>query len=408
MKESPGAAALAVFDRWRREPYSVFFLEGAILAWGGVLHWFLHSIAVLPDYRPVFHSITQIQGFLTCFALGFLYTAIPGRTGTSPPSRAELALGLIAPPIVTISGWFQAWVVSQTAWLILAATLFRFVAKRFTAPDAGRRPPAGFVWIPFSIVLGVMGSAAIAIYGIRGGEPFWLHELGRLALLQGCFLGLVLGAGSLALPLLTRGQGPPDASTKDVWRWPLYALAATALLASFWLEVFVSVRSGYGLRAAVVLAVLLEGAQIWRLPTVPGRHRRVLWLSAWMLPAGYLLGCIFPAAKKGALHITLIGGFAMMAFTVGMHVALAHAGHQKLVRGRAWQPVVFGICFVAAAGVRFLADLDRAHFLPWIGVAALLFLAGTLAWAHQLVPQLEIRGDGAPAPNDGNQAASAR
>ncbi|MAE69959.1 MAG: hypothetical protein CME06_05770 [Gemmatimonadetes bacterium] len=408
MTPPSGATTLAVFDRWRREPYSVFFIEGAILAWGGVLHWFLHSIALLPDYRPVFHSITQIQGFLTCFALGFLYTAIPGRTGTPPPSRAQLALGLIAPPIVTISGWYQAWVLSQTTWLILAATLLWFVASRFVAPDAGRRPPAGFVWIPFSILLGVTGSAAIAAYGIRGGEPFWLHELGRLALLQGCFLGLVLGAGSLALPLLTQGQGPPDASRKDRWRWPLYALASAALVGSFWLEVFVSVRLAYGLRGAIVLAVLLEGAGIRRFPTVPGRHRRVLWLSAWMLPAGYLLGSIFPEAKKGALHIGLIGGFAMMAFTVGMHVALAHSGHQRLVRGRSWQPLAFGICFISAAVLRFAADLDRAHFLQWIGAAALLFLAGTLAWAHLLVPHLNIRGAGAPAVAESNPVDSAR
>ena len=55
---------------WCCEPYRVFFPLGLVLAWAGVLHWLLHGLGLLSDYRPVFHSITQIQGFLICFALG--------------------------------------------------------------------------------------------------------------------------------------------------------------------------------------------------------------------------------------------------------------------------------------------------------------------------------------------------
>ena len=71
---------------WRREPYRIFFPLGCLLAWAGVLHWFLHSIGWLADYAPVFHAIAQIQGFMMCFAVGFLFTAIPRRTGTAPPA----------------------------------------------------------------------------------------------------------------------------------------------------------------------------------------------------------------------------------------------------------------------------------------------------------------------------------
>ena len=74
---------------WRREPYKVLFPLGMLLAWAGVLHWFLHGIGVLHDYRPVFHSIAQIQGFMMCFAVGFLFTAIPRRTGTWPPAATQ-------------------------------------------------------------------------------------------------------------------------------------------------------------------------------------------------------------------------------------------------------------------------------------------------------------------------------
>jgi uncharacterized protein involved in response to NO len=39
------------------QPYRLFFPLGLLLAWAGVLHWLLHGLGVLPDYRPVFHAI---------------------------------------------------------------------------------------------------------------------------------------------------------------------------------------------------------------------------------------------------------------------------------------------------------------------------------------------------------------
>ena len=49
---------------WRREPYRLFFPLGLLLGWCGVLHWLLYGTGVLADYRPVFHAIAQVQGFL--------------------------------------------------------------------------------------------------------------------------------------------------------------------------------------------------------------------------------------------------------------------------------------------------------------------------------------------------------
>ncbi len=63
-------------NSWRSKPYRLLFPLGWLLAWAGVLHWLLHSVGLLADYRPVFHAITQIQGFMLCFALGFLLTAL--------------------------------------------------------------------------------------------------------------------------------------------------------------------------------------------------------------------------------------------------------------------------------------------------------------------------------------------
>jgi uncharacterized protein involved in response to NO len=74
------AEDLASAPLWRREPYRLFFPLGVALAWFGIFHWLLHAVRVIPDYRPIFHAMTQVQGFLTCMAAGFLLTMIPRRT----------------------------------------------------------------------------------------------------------------------------------------------------------------------------------------------------------------------------------------------------------------------------------------------------------------------------------------
>ena len=137
----PPSPLRATLERWCREPYAIFFVEGVLLAWCGVLHWLLHACGLLPDYRGVFHSYAQIQGFLSCFALGFLFTALPRRTETAPPTLTQLSIGLATPPGVVLCAWLELWVAAQVLWLVWAAMLLHFLLRRFTDRAAGRRPP---------------------------------------------------------------------------------------------------------------------------------------------------------------------------------------------------------------------------------------------------------------------------
>jgi len=307
------SAALAAAPPWRREPYRVFFPLGALLAWAGVLHWLLHSVGLLPDYQPVFHSIVQIQGFMMCFAVGFLFTAIPRRTGTAPPAGWQIGLGLAAPIGTTVAAWLQRFALSQFCWLVLVVVLITFAVGRLRSGRAARRPPDSFVWVPLALLMGCVGALLIGAYGLMGPDYFWLHDLGRLLLLQGMFLGLVLGVGGLVLPLLIRNEPPPDGGATPRSRGARLAHLAAAILlvASFWIENSVSLRGGYALRAALILVVLLAVGRIWRWPTVPGWHRWLVWLTAWLIPAGYVLAALFPFEKKAGLHVVFIGGFAL-------------------------------------------------------------------------------------------------
>jgi uncharacterized protein involved in response to NO len=387
---APGLApALAAAPAWRREPYRLLFALGALLAWGGVLHWLLHAAGLLPDYQPVFHAIAQMQGFMMCFAVGFLFTAIPRRTGTGPPAAWQMALAVAAPAGTAVAAWYQRWALSQACWLALVIVLVSFAVRRFLAAEAARRPPNSFVWVPLSLLMGLVGSVLTGAPALLGGGYFWAHDLGRLLLLQGMFVGLVVGVGGMVLPLITCGDAPPDAAAgrRDHLVRLGHAGAAAALAASFWLEIFRSARAGLLLRAGIVLALLLLAGRIWRRPRVAGWHRRLVWISAWMIPAGYLLAAAFPLQKKAGLHVVFLGGFALMALSVGVHVTLAHGGHHGLLTGRPWQVPAYGGLLLAAALLRGLVDFDPRRFFLWLGASAAAFLAATVFWAWLVLPR---------------------
>jgi uncharacterized protein involved in response to NO len=194
----------------------------------------------------------------------------------------------------------------------------------------------------------------------------------------------------LAIPLMTRGQPPPDAAATpaDARRRLAHAAGAALVLASFFLQSAYSVRGGLALRGAVVLAVLLLSAEIWRAPTNPGLNRRVLWMAAWMLPLGYFCAAAHPAAFKAGLHVSFIGGFALMTLAVSTQVTLGHGGYSQLVTGRPWQIAAIAGLVGAAVIPRALMDLDPAHFYLWMALASGSFLCGIAGWAAFLLPKM--------------------
>ncbi len=385
----------ARIDDIAARPYRFFFPLGMLLAWWGVSHWLLWSLGMSKSYQAAFHSIAQVQGFLMCFAVGFLLTAIPRRTGTSPPSTWEVVIGASAPVISTISAYFGAFAVSQMAWLLLIAMLVVFALRRFLSSEAKRRPPNSFIWVPLSLLVGAVGSILTAAYGIIGDEAWWYHELGKKLVLQGVFLGLIIGVGGMALPLMTRGESSTDAarSPRDFMARSAHLMMAVSLLTSFLVEMQGWPRWGFFMRGTIVLIMLLVSARIHRLPNQVGGHRWLIWLAAWCIPLGYLLAGLFPARQQAGLHVVFVGGFAMMAMAVGIHVILAHGGYKPAFAQLARHFAAFGILMLFAAFARFLVLFDPARHLVWTGVAAAFFLAATLHWLVLTIPRLAVRSE---------------
>ena len=365
---------------WRREPYRLLFPLGALLGLWGTAPWLLAALGVEGQYKTLFHSVTQFQAFLTCFALGFLFTFIPRRTGTAAPAAWQMIVAMLAPVAIAVGAWLEAWTFTQLVWLGLLAMLVGFVGVRLVRADASKNPPGGFAWIPLGIFSGAAGALLLLRSSAAGRGSAMLHGLGMGWVTQGLFLSLVLGVGSMLIPMLLYGPTPGRAQRPLFGAGgAIHLLLGLALLASFVLEWFVELRVGWALRALIVAGVLGFGARVARPPTVPGLHRRFVWLAAWMLPLGYAIGAIWPMHRVAAEHVVFLG-LALMTLSVATHVVLSHSGRGEVLGRRPWQVGAFGVSVLVALALRLLVSLDPARFMLWLGAAAAAFLVAVLVW----------------------------
>ena len=375
-------------SRWRREAFRIFFPLGVLLAWIGIGHWLLYAIGAAATYSCMFHGLVQMESFMMAFAVGFLLTALPRRTQTPPATAAELALFVAALVIITVAALFERWAITQLAYLSVLALLLQFAIRRFIGRGAGRRPPAAFVLVPLAALHGIVG-ALLIIAPETTGAAVWMSHLGRLLVQQGVFLCLVVGIGSLVLPLMSGTPPPPDlgSTPRESWKAVAYAAAGLAIGTSFVLEELGLARGGPLLRAAVIAIGLGLGGGAWRLPGKPGAHRKLVWLSVWLMPVGLIASALWPDYRVPALHILFIGGFALMAFGVATHVTVSHLDMLDLALGRPPVVIALGAAFLFALIARLAADASETYFAH-LGWAAGIWILGSAGWLAYFGPKL--------------------
>ena len=375
-------------SRWRSEPFRIFFPLGVLFAWIGVSHWLTYAIGVTATYSCRFHGLLQMQAFMVAFAVGFLLTAVPNRTRTPVATRMEtgaLATALIA---TTAAAMADCWVISEIAYAGALVLLAVFALRRFLGRAAGRRPPAAFMLVPIAALQGIGGAVLIAAAEFQNA-PAWTSNLGRLMVEQGVFLCLAVGVGGLILPLIGGAPPPPDldSSPHEAWKALAYGSAGAGIFASFLLEQGGFERGGPLLRAAIVALALGLGGGVWRPPGKTGVHRRLVWLSTWLMPLGLIVSGLWPDYRVPALHILFIGGFSLLAFGVATHVALGHLNMEQLALGRPLAVIVLGTAFMVALLIRFTADASETYF-SHLGWAAAIWILGSAVWLIFFAPKM--------------------
>jgi uncharacterized protein involved in response to NO len=371
------------YPAWQREPFRIFFPLGIALAWIGIGHWLAYGAGWIGTYSCTAHGLTQIQGFLLAFALGFLLTAIPRRTASAPASGAGILAAALALVVSTAAAFLERWWIAEGTTLAVLVGVVAFARARFVAGGGGRRPPAAFVLLPIGLACAMAGAVLLAL-----AVTPTAHILGRLLVTQGTFLCLVMGAGALVLPLMAGGTPPPDLGTSlRVTRTAAaYLGAGVAVVATLIAEALGSDRAAPIVRGLVVAATLVRGAGLGNPLVVAGTNRRVARLAAWLVPAGPILAGLAPDFRVPALHVTFIGGFGLLALSVGTHVTASHCEGLPVLRdGRSTFVRVVASAVLLVAGGRVVADLTATYF-QHLAVAAALWIAATAVWLARLAP----------------------
>lgn len=383
---SPTVPTLA--ERVCSEPFRLFFPAGVLLGWMGVGHWLLYGVGLTGAYSCFRHGLLQTQAFLMAFALGFLWTVLPRRIAAPIASGREIAIGLVA--LASTGGALvcDAFVGAQLGYLTLFALLVVFAARRILGGTARRRPPAAFVLLPLAAVLGVAGATLLLARLVLEARP-WTLALGALLVEQGVFLCLVMGIGALVLPLMAGTPPPPDAgSAPRETRVALGFLALGLTVAgSLVAEPMGAARSAPIVRGLAVATALAVGGGAYRLPGRPGFHRKLVWLAAWLAPAGLIASGLFPDYRVPALHVLFIGGFSLMAFGVATHVSLGHLGLTDAALGRPRPVVALAAGILLALLARVAADMSQTYF-EHLASAALCWIVGSAVWLAWLAPRL--------------------
>lgn len=376
-----------------REPYRVFFPLASLAGILGVALWPLHFAGVASAYPGLSHARIMAHGLFGGFIVGFLGTAMPRMLSAKP---------LHPPETFTLLGFHAAMVIAYALGRIgLGDAIFLMlllglgILMGLRARHRGDMPPPGFVLVFLAWLAAVTGAVLGVLEARYEIDPYWI-SLQRLLSYQAFVLLPILGIGPFILPrflgLPSAHDLPESRQVSRVWRVKasLAAVAGLAILGTLLLEARGMFRVAYGVRFAMVVAYMLLEMPLRRGPgaaTVFGAAIRGALVS---IVAGFLAIAFQPAYRVGLLHLTLVGGFAVITFVVATRVVYGHSGNLALLKGRnGWLVGVFALMLVGMA-TRISGDFWPAIMASHYIYGAVLWIAGVVIWGIHVLPKVLV------------------
>lgn len=373
------------------EPFRLFFPWGVIAGLIGVALWPLHFTQIVPFYPGQAHVRLMAYGFFGAFIFGFLGTAMPRMLSAKKFGPANVA-ALFALHFAMCA----AYALGKLAWgdgLLLALLLFfvSLVIPRFRQRQD--LPPPGFVLVGMAWLCVGIGAVLGVWQNLREMDPFWIN-LQKLLSSQGFVLLPILGIGPFILPRFFGLQSPHDfpESKKPPVSWTRKAMLAAGaglvVIASFVIEARGDHRLAHAIRFAATLVYLGLEFPFRRAPKASSALGASLRLSFAVLVAGFLAVAIFPAYRTSLLHLTLVGGFAVITFVVATRVVFGHSGNlEKLKSGNRWLIGAVALMLFGMA-TRISGDFWPKIMASHYNYGAVLWAAGVLIWAAKVLPKV--------------------
>jgi uncharacterized protein involved in response to NO len=395
--DGPAATRRVAWQEIGEEPYRLFFPAGLLAGIVGVLLWPLHYAGAVELYPGLVHARIMACGLFGAFILGFAGTALPRMLAVPPLGiRNVVLLVLLHLAMVGAFATGSALWGDRLSGLLLGFFILLMVARARHWQDI---PPPGFVLVGLAFLC---AGAGIVLALVQHADPEletrWVL-LQRLLMYQGFILLPILGAGPFILPRLFGRPSSHDFPTtlNLPGRWKRKsAVALTAgllIIASFFMEAHGWGPAAYAVRFASTLGFLLLEFPFRRGPASAPALAASVRVAFGMVTAGFLAVALLPAYRSGLLHLTFVGGFAIITFAVATWVVFGHSGHLAILKQRSrW--------FVVAVSLMLFAMLTRisGDFWPKIMIShytygALLWVSGALLWAWHVLPKVVAAED---------------
>jgi len=351
-----------------------FFFGGATyavmvtLAWAAAFAW--PGQAFIPGGGSVlWHSQEMIWGFAMAALCGFLLTAVPTFTQSTPVQGAPLALLFslwCAGRLTALGSPAPLQLLNAVCDLATLAGLLFFIGRPLWRSAEHRS-------LGWALLALLCVSAGYQLSRFIGGDPAaWM----RLALVL-FFVFIVLAARRIGMRIVNQTLVKQGIDDRVFMPRPPHTRIAVACLLLHGMAEFA------GLRAPVTAwLALAAGAAVFNLTNdwhigrvLLRRWVALFYIVLWMLGLGYavmgfaVLAEASPSWVNGGRHLAAIGAIGLATLAVFSIAGRAHAGYET--DERPWVLFAAGLILFAAA-----ARLVYAMNFHWYWAAA-----SALAWA---------------------------
>jgi uncharacterized protein involved in response to NO len=374
------------------EPFRIFFPLGLFLGGIGVALWPLFVWHAIEFYPAQAHVRLMIEGLMGSFIIGFLGTAGPRLLDASPLSARETSALFALQILSAFLHLSQRQTAGDIVFLALLLLFAGIMAKRVGARTD--LPPPPFVLVLFGLLSAIAGIFLITAAKSRTNGSFD-NQLGSLMLNEGFVLFPILGVGAFFFPRLLGGAKPKPsdlriAMTLWIQRAMIAALTAVVIWISFASEALGWTRTAALIRGVTTLTYFIIQGRLLEKPAGPPFLANCFQLGALLLTAGLLLPVALPGYRLANLHLTFIGGFSIILFTVSTRVIIGHAGQSHLFRKRLRFLVAALVLLVFATVARVSADFVPPARNSHLVYAALIWLVAATVWFVALGPKLSL------------------
>lgn len=363
--------SLAAILNRENEPYRYLFPVASLLGILGAFLWLFLQWRWVAFYPRVAHGNLMYFGLIWTFIAGFLMTAIPKMTGTSPAKPWEISLAAIMPLGQLLLNFLNQTDISIYLFAIQIIFLVIFILQRFLVKK--RIPFSGFMFLPLAFTQALLGVALFVISGAVNREAV------TLLCGEAFILNLIVGLGSRLVPVISRLPNallPSEASTNETWLLP--SIVAVLLNLSYILQIAGYSRIGVVLR---VIALALGFVKLLKLFTKPVRWNVVgIGLKAALVFILVGTALSYPNLHTGlaGLHFLYIGGFALVTFLISIRVLLSHGEQDLSYEISSKRIAAIILLFSFSAVLRFVSGVQVMSFL--ITVSVLAFSLAIVLW----------------------------